>query len=279
MERVFLRDDLAAVWGEAGLFERVAALEGEVYRAVADRRTLRFEVGGRAYFVKIHQGAGWGEIAKNLLTLRLPVVGARNEHDACRHLERAGVAAPRVAAFGERGGNPARRFSFVVLDALEDRIDLETLSADWAARPPTGLEKRRLVMAVAAFVRDLHAAGVVHRDLYICHLLADRAALSRAEVRLAVLDLHRAQIHRRIPVRWRRRDLAALLYSTLELPLSRRAWLRFVRVYRGRPLRDVWRTEGAFWNAVYRRALTLYRKGARKGLVTGSFLHRAGPGA
>jgi heptose I phosphotransferase len=269
VRRTYLRDDLARAWSDGDLFERVASLDGEVYRAVADRRTLRIEVDGRGYFAKIHRGAGWSEIVKNLVTGRLPVIGAGNEYAACRHLERSGVAAPTVAAFGERGWNPARRFSFVVCDALEDRIDLETLSADWVRSPPDGLTRRRLVMAVATFVRALHAAGVVHRDLYICHLLADRQALQQGRVQLAVLDLHRAQIHGAIPRRWLRRDLAALLFSVLDLPVSRREWLRFVRVYRGRPLPDVWREEGPFWNRVYRRALALYRKGRRKGLVTG----------
>ncbi len=38
----------------------------------------RTEVDGRGYFVKIHRGIGWGEIAKNLLTAKLPVLGARS---------------------------------------------------------------------------------------------------------------------------------------------------------------------------------------------------------
>ena len=271
MSALYLRPDLAAAWGEDGLFERMAGLDGEVYRAVANRRTLRVVAGGRAYFAKIHGAVGWGEIVKNLLTLRLPVVGARNEFEACRHLERAGVAAPTVAAFGERGANPARRFSFVVCDALEGRESLEDLSNRWDREPPAPRELRRLVMAVAAFARALHGAGVAHRDFYICHLLLDVAGYRAGRVELAVIDLHRAQIHRRIPRRWLRRDLAALLYSVLDLPLSRRAWLRFLRVYRNRPLRQVMAEEGAFWDSVYRRALALYRKGQRRGLVKGRF--------
>jgi heptose I phosphotransferase len=271
VREIFLREDLARAWGREHLFERVRNLDGEVFRAVADRRTLRFTTGGRAYFAKIHQGAGWGEIFKNLITGRLPVVGARNEYEACRHLERAGIKAPTVAAFGERGWSPAARFSFVVCDALEGRESLEELANRWDAAPPTPLEQRRLVMAVAAFARAMHAAGVVHRDFYICHLLLDRDAYRSGRVDLAVIDLHRAQIHQRPPARWLRRDLAALLFSTLDLPLSRRSWLRFVRAYRGRPLREVLREEGPFWAAVYERAVALYGKGRRKGLVKGHF--------
>jgi heptose I phosphotransferase len=41
-------------------------LQGEVFRELEGRRTLRTEVAGRGYFVKIHRGAGWAEIVKNL---------------------------------------------------------------------------------------------------------------------------------------------------------------------------------------------------------------------
>lgn len=268
MAALYLRDDLARAWAGADPFARVAGLRGEIYRAVADRRTLRFESNGQAYFAKIHNGAGWSEIAKNLLTGRLPVIGARNEYEACRHLAEAGVPAPKVAAFGERGWNPARRFSFVVCDALENRESLEDVVARWQRQPPPVAEKRRLLRAVAAFAAAMHAAGVVHRDFYVCHLLLDREAWAAGSARLAVIDLHRAQIHAGIPRRWLRRDLGALLFSVMDAPLTRRDWLRFVAAYRGRSLRTVLREEGALWKSVHRRARALYRKGVRKGLVS-----------
>ena len=96
-------------------------------------------------------------------------------------------------------------------------------------------------------------------------------AWQQGDVRLAVLDLHRAQIHRSIPEKWLLRDLAALLFSTLDLGLSRRAWLRFVRIYRDRPLQEVFAQEGGFWARVQARAEALYAKGATKGLVDGSY--------
>ena len=75
-----------------------------------------------------------------------------------------------------------------------------------------------------------------------------------------------------IPQRWLLRDLAALLFSTLDLSLDLRAWLRFIRIYRSRPLQEVFAEEGDFWRNVYKRALLLYEKGQRKGLVKGNFL-------
>ncbi|MDP6375018.1 MAG: lipopolysaccharide core heptose(I) kinase RfaP [Pseudomonadales bacterium] len=271
MSELFLREDLATHFGGLDVLEIADRLQGEVYRQVARRRTVRMEIGGRAYFAKVHEGVGWGEIFKNWMVLKPAVIGAENEYLACLHLEAAGVRAPTVAGYGSSDGGAAQRTSWVICDELAGHLSLEDLVADWEARAPTSCQVHALVEGVASFVRNLHGAGVVHRDLYICHLLIDQAAWREGEVKLAVLDLHRAQIHDRIPREWLLRDLAALLFSTLDLGLSRYAWLRFVRRYRGRDLHDVFDEEGKFWRLVHARAQQLYRKGESKGLVSGAF--------
>jgi heptose I phosphotransferase len=261
----WLRDDVTSLF-EGDPFVRAWSLEGEVVRSVARRETLRVEQNSSTFFLKRHRGVGWAEILKNWLVLKRPVTGARNEFEACRHLQRMGVKAPTVAAFGETGGSPAGRTSFVMCDALRGFEDLERLTDSWPGLPPPLKDKRRLIHLVATFVRRLHEAGVVHRDLYLCHLL-----LNTETEEMAVLDLHRALIFDPIPRRWRERDLAALLFSSLDLPVSRRSWLRFVRVYTQKPLAKVFEEEGEFWQRVYRRALMLYEKGTAKGLTRGSF--------
>ncbi len=270
--KLYLRDDLRAALdaGEFGpatdAFEALAGVTGELYRQAAGRRTLRFVASGGAYFAKLHGGVGWREIAKNLVTLKPPVLGARNEFTACRHLCAHGITAPRVAAFGERGGNPARRRSFVICDALEGFVSLEEVGDRWLAEPPPLAVKRRLLRAVGELTGAMHAAGVNHRDYYICHLLADAARLAEGEVALAVIDLHRAQVRQRTPDRWRRRDLAALLYSTSGLALTRQDRLRFVAAYTGERPAAALRRRRRLWTAVSRRATRL---GARAKGPTG----------
>ncbi len=275
MAEFFLRDDLKSAWRGRDPFEVAWRLQGETFRAVESRRTLRFQEQGAVYFAKLHEGVGWGEILKNLASLKIPVTGARREYLACRHLAAAGIPAPRVAAFGRRGRNPARQQSFVVCDALEGYASLEDITDAWRTTPPRPGERRALILALADLTRALHAAGVNHRDYYLCHVLADTAALARGEARLAVIDLHRAQVRRRTPRRWMLRDLAALHFSALHLELSRTERCRFVARYTGLPLRQALARDPGLWRRVERRAERLWKKAVERGIAPGA--RRGGP--
>lgn len=270
VSQVYVRDDLKPLLPKQDLFDWAMAVDGQIARQVAGRRTLRIALGEHHYYLKLHLGVGLVEIFKNWLSLKQPVLGAANEFEACQHLQAVGLAAPRVAAFAQSIGAAWSRRSFVLCDELVHYEDLETVSLRWSQQPPSGLELRRLVMQVAQFARRFHDAGVVHRDFYICHLLRNRL---NPDHPLAVLDLHRALLFETLPERWRLRDLAALLFSVLDLPLevplNKRAWLRFVRVYTGKPLKATFAEQPELWNAVVRRALKLQAKARRKGLQPG----------
>ena len=268
-DRAYLAPELAQRLGGEDLLRWAAAAEGEVFRKVKGRATLRVQIGGKPYFLKRHLGVGWLEILKNWMVGKRPVLGAENEYRACRHLAARNLPAPRVAAFATEGGNPARRRSFVLCEELSGHDSLEAVAAQWVHQPPSPLARRRLILAVARFVRRLHEAGVAHRDLYICHLMLDRQQWAQGEARLAVLDLHRARLQPKLSAYWRKRDLAALLFSTLDLDLPALSRLRFLRAYTGRPLREAFAEQPRFWRAVARRAQALHAKAGRRGLTTG----------
>ena len=266
MAELFLRGDLARAWQRQDPFAAAQGLDGETVRLARGRRTLRFEAAGGVYFAKIHQGVGWGEIGKSLFALKPPILGAANEYRALVRLAAAGVAVPAVAAYGWHGHNPARRQSFIVCDALLGCVSLEDVAKAWAERPPTAKLRRRLLAAVADIARRLHAAGVSHRDFYLCHILADAEALARGEARLAVIDLHRARTSRRVPRRWQLRDLAALRYSAAGIALSRQDELRFLARYSGLPPREALRRHGALWRRVGKRAERLAARANQRGI-------------
>lgn len=246
-------------------FGALMNMPGEIYRATGGRQTLRVEIAGQAYFLKRHRGVGWREIFKNLLQLRLPVLGAGTEVRAIRRLEQLGVPTLHCAAWGQRGANPARRQSFALTRALDDTLSLEELCADWGATPGDParlLLKRTLLRQLATTARTLHDNGVNHRDFYLCHFLLQRGSPGLAEaggrLDLHLIDLHRVQLRDRTPRRWRVKDIAGLYFSALDAGLTRNDCYRFVRLYRAAPLRSA--LTDPFWREVSRQALFLYRK-------------------
>lgn len=264
--KLVLAEPFERLWAGRDAFAEVEQLDGQVYRELEGRRTLRTEVEGRGYFVKIHRGIGWGEVFKNLLTAKLPVLGAGQEWRAIQRLKEAGVPTMTAVAYGERGENPAAQHSFIVTEELAPTISLEDFSIDWRRQPPKPELKWALIDEVAKMTGGMHRAGVNHRDCYICHfLLHTDHPVEPGQLKLSVIDLHRAQTRPRISRRWRDKDLAALYFSALDIGLTRRDKLRFLRTYFQRPLRDVLRDEASLLAWMEAKAEKLYARKLRYG--------------
>ena len=262
---VFLVEPFAALWSGSDPFVAVEALQGQVFRELEARRTLRTEVAGRGYFVKIHRGVGWREIVKNLASLRLPVLGAQNEWQAIARLAELGIDTMRAVAFGVRGANPAAQHSFIVTEELAPTISLEDYCRDWPTQPPAPHFKRALIERVATMARRMHEGGVNHRDFYICHFLLHLAPAPGVDAfKLSLIDLHRAQIRAQTPRRWRDKDLAALYFSALEIGLTQRDFLRFLRAYFAAPLRRTLQTETPLLKHLASESQRLQARFARK---------------
>jgi heptose I phosphotransferase len=260
MRRLWLAEELRRHWDGCDPFAAAAAQQGQVVKAKDRRRTLRFLIDGKPAYLKYHDGVGWREILKSLLMLRWPVLDAAPEYRAAQQLRAAGVPSLQVLGFGSSGMNPARRRSFLVTQAIEGCINLE----NWCAtRPPWG-QRRLVIESLATLVAAMHAAGINHRDLYLCHVLLEPGSLASAataaDVRLHLIDLHRAQLRQRVPPRWRAKDLGALYFSALQAGATRHEALRFLRHYLAAPLRQAVTREAVLLAATRRRAARMRRR-------------------
>jgi hypothetical protein len=72
------------------------------------------------------------------------------------------------------------------------------------------------------------------------------------------------QLRRSTPKRWRIKDVAGLHYSSMDLGLTRRDLLRFMKIYTPSPLRETLGQKSDFWPRVNRRALRLYQTEQRR---------------
>ncbi|MBU3736098.1 MAG: lipopolysaccharide core heptose(I) kinase RfaP [Methylobacterium sp.] len=246
-------------------FDSVMRLQGEVYRDVPGRKTIRVHLGGGAYFIKQHFGVGWAELLKNLTSFRLPVFDASTELQAIRRFGEIGIPTTPVVAFGRRGFNPVTRQSFLITRDLGDIVSLEDFCRDWAASPPPPGLKRRIIEEIARIARTLHAHGMHHRDFYLCHFCLDREALAQGRVLLYLIDLHRVGMQKNLSVTARMKDLAALYFSVMDLGLVARDYRRFIRHYRGRSVAAETAQEQQLWRSVAGRAGRLYLKYQQRG--------------
>jgi UDP-glucose:(heptosyl)LPS alpha-1,3-glucosyltransferase len=237
-------------------------LEGEEFRRTRDRKTLRFEHDGRGYFLKAHFGVGWREIIKNLSQLKLPVLGARNEWLAIHLVKALGIPTMDAVACGF-GPGLARQKSFIVTRELSGMVSLEQYAGQPGSSEPR--RRRELLRRVAVTARALHGNGINHRDLYLCHFLFAPPVPGEPVGDLHVIDLHRAQVRHRTPMRWRVKDLAGLYYSALDAALSTRDRLRFVKAYAGTDSLRHALADRSFWARVNHRALALKRAEVRRG--------------
>ena len=239
----YYRDDLKEALGNKAAFSSMMRTQGEAYRAPegTGRRTVRFSLANRHYFIKTHTGVGWKEILKNLIYFRLPVLGAMDEWHGIHHLQRLEIKTLSVAAYGTTGGmyNWARRRSFIVTDEIANSKSLEEFCREWKTYSPGSPSeirfKRWLIEQVAVIARKMHNSGANHRDFYLGHFMLQpgyrSGQLSADASRLFVIDLHRMQLRRRTPTRWQVKDIAGLRFSSFFIGLTKRDRCRFIRTY------------------------------------------------
>jgi Lipopolysaccharide kinase (Kdo/WaaP) family. len=264
---VELKEPLTTLWRGKDAFEEVKTLQGEVFRELETRRTLRFELAERSYFLKWHRGTSLKEIVKNLLSFRMPVLGADREWNAIHRLSNLGVDTMHGVGFGEKGLNPLTRTSFIITEDLTPTISLEDYCADWVMNPPDIKVKRIIINRVATMVRKMHAGGINHRDCYICHFLLHLPFTGyEDDLKISIIDLHRAQIRSKVPRRWRDKDLIGLYFSSMNIGLTQRDIFRFMKTYFGISLRNVLSREEKLLTQTEMKAEKIRERTQRKSL-------------
>ncbi len=259
-----LDPELARFFQGESAFDQLMDCEGKNYRHIKTRRTVKFERGGRHYFIKIHRACGWREVWKNWLGFKRPVTSARMEWEAIDRLQMLNVPTLKVVGRGIRGKAPAKLESFVITEALHGMVSLEQLTQNWGHLP---LERRirlkwELLRQLAVIARNIHQNGLNHRDFYLCHFLVQDLDWTcwrpTDPLTLHLIDLHRMQIRQTVPHRWLLKDLAGLLFSAMDCGLTRNDLLRFAVIYWDRPASDLLRENQGVIQKVLRRARRLY---------------------
>jgi hypothetical protein len=251
MTKLELPAHLRALFGKDP-FAEIMYLQGKIYRDVTGRRTMQVKLGNGSYFIKQHFGVGWPEIFKNVLSFKKPILGAMTEVAAIKKLVEVGIATTPLVAYGVKGGNPATQQSFIITEDLGDITSLEDVCADWLSKPPQADFKRKVVVAMAQLAARMHAAGLCHRDFYLCHLAIKKENLAQGKIELILVDLHRMLIDQPSNGSAVMKDIAGLYFSAMDCGFTVEDWGLFKQHYL--PQTD------DFWIKVEARANQLYAK-------------------
>lgn len=261
MCRLFLNEKFRKLWEGKDPFREAFAITGEDFREVKARRTTRFECEGKGYFIKLHSGIGWKEYFKDIFQLKKPVTGAGQEFDALAFLHKIHVPTMTAAAFGCRGGIKAYEKSFLITEELCHVTSLEDLAGKHGGRLSFSLRKR-VIKALAQSAGKMHRAGLNHRDCYICHFLLDEKLLAEEDkVVLYVIDLHRAQIRKKVPLHFLVKDLAGLYFSAMTYMFpDKKDIYEFLKIYFDSSLPQIFSEYGSLLKKVQKTAEKLYEK-------------------
>ncbi len=230
-QRLVIAGDVAARWNGAAPIGSVAR-----WLAPADSIVVRTR-DGRA---NLRWPAPPGEPTATWFGKRFDAAPKRGRSPAfqewvhLRAVASLGIEVPQVVAVARQHGAASVLWTRGVDPGVTLREQLPSLPLGAASR-------RRLLLAAARMARRLHAAGFLHRDLYLDHFLP------RVDGSLVLIDLSRVSWHARLPGRGRTKDLAALEFSARAAGVT--------RAERWRALLAYTRGDGAFARRLARRAL------------------------
>ena len=208
-------DDIK-VYLQGDIFKACMQLQGKAFRDVHGRKTMQISLGSRSYFIKQHFGVGWHEIFKNLLSLKMPILGAMTEVRAIQKLSEIGIATTPLLAYGQRGYIAATMQSFVLTEDLGDIISLEEMLMDSKSYPMSAQSKELMMTAVAQVATKFHKAGLCHRDFYLCHFVLSRQNAAIDNYDLHLIDLHRMLQNQSPNGDGVMKDIAGLYFSMLQ---------------------------------------------------------------
>jgi len=206
-------------------FDTVMNFEkGELFAAKQSRKVSSFTLAdGSGGQVKLHLKRHRQtplQALEGLLKLQRPIVNARREWRMTLRLRCLGIATPVPVAFGERRRWGLERESFTLTLDIPDAARLEDYIRDRfppdGGRSPGQRELARWIISeVARIARTLHGAGFNHQDLYLGHFFVQERAGTRT---MFLIDHQRVFERRRLPLRYRIKDVGQLYYSSRKFP-------------------------------------------------------------
>ncbi len=189
-EKVCIDEPYRELFFDLGIcdFSQFFSLSGErIKEKDSNKKVERIRIEKRFFYIK-------KEISKNLFSPSL-----MNEWKMLGIAEKNGVPCPKRVASGIRVSFPKKVESFLITCEIEGE-KLEDLLIKGSIDEKSKLS---ILENLAEIVKRLHNLKIVHKDLYLCHIVVKK------DLSIYLLDFQRAE-RKRLFYRWMIKDLSAL---------------------------------------------------------------------
>ena len=269
-EGMYVDAEFAAALSRPGLIsvDAVFAFEGGEDLSKSNlasfrrRRRVRLDCPGVTVYLKCYDRPGRLTQLRNWLAHRRRASMAAFDRGPSQELAAAGIATPRVIAYGEQWQGLFEKRSFIITQEIAGGEALERrLPACFVGHQSRESirARRRFIEQLADFARRFHATGLRHRDFYLSHIFLTDAG------ELYLIDLHRTFRPLVFGGRYRVKDIAQLHYSAPGEHISQTDRLRFYLRYAGRT--RLGRSDRRFLRRVTSRAWRMADHDIRHGRI------------
>lgn len=241
-------------------FDYLMQLQGKIFRKRDGRCTQQISLNGNNYFIKQFNSISLKGFIKILFSFKFYNLSIKNEYLTLKKLQKTDILAPSVYAYGFKPFfNPAKLKSFIIMESLTDNtVSLTDFCNTWTQTPPSFKLRKAITNKIASIARNLRLNNIIHQDLYFHHLLLDINSINAQDIKIYLIDFHRAFTKKQINMRWFIKDLAGLYCCSKFIRTTNRDIFRFLKAYYDLPLRDILRNESEFLNKVKLRGEKTY---------------------
>jgi len=213
---------------ELDSMEGVKSFKGELIKNHKGRRdiqriTTTIEGQPLVLFLKRNWRPYRKDGLKSLLTRGAAWSQSRVEWENTRAIQRAGLTVAEPVAFGEKCGPLWEKFSFILTAKARGGATLD----EFLRTETNPIERRSAFDALAREIRKMHDSGLASPDLFTRHLFLDLCP----NPKFCLIDMARLNRRRKLSVKLRARDLAALNVTAPLRFVSMRERSRFLKIY------------------------------------------------
>jgi tRNA A-37 threonylcarbamoyl transferase component Bud32 len=157
----------------------------------------------------------------------------RAEYENLEKLAGWGFRVPQLVAWGDHRFAGGVIHAFIITEEISQAMGMDYLAHEWLAQQTEAVreqKKAELIHAVAMAVKQMHAHGFEHHDLFLRNMMVSGQDMSK----LYIMDAPRAYTWPAFIMRKRRAvDLATLDAAATQV-FTRSQRMRFMHLYLGR---------------------------------------------